>query len=526
MSDRVAPGAIVTLLALVALVGGVAAVEALFPSPLRQNAIIGQGPVSAGTWYCPVTAGQDEQALLTVAAVGREPSTVVLTRYEDRKAVEDPPVMVADGEALEVPLKGAEATQPIVVRWQGGPAVAHWSVSGAGDSAAAGCEPGPSQKWHVTGFDTTIGSKATLYLFNPYGEDAVARLRFSTPEGLVDLVIADNQLVPGGSSTPIDLSEFQPEESDLGVTVEVLTGRLVAQGQVVRDGGAGGRALLRGAPSAALHWDVAHVRADDTSAAWLSVQNPSDREAAIEVQVSDPRAEGNALLGEMSVPSGGLVRIDLSGVSSKPDFGLAVMSVNETPVVVSVFWTLRGPEGRGLAAALAAPGPSTEWALAGGGTAGRSGEVSIYNPGAEDATVTVLSPKGRLAEWSGLVVRPNRRVTVDLAAAGRALSAVPVRVVSDRPIVAELRSLRTTGTLELWTSIGVPAVDWTGPPTRPPVRLDPSLQTTAVQAPMTPPPDEFDPADLDLPSPVATPPTPGDDQDTTTDADPAADPDT
>jgi hypothetical protein len=480
------PRVVATLVVLVVLVVGAAGVEVLVPpSSESWESVIGQGPVAGGTWYCPVMASEDEQALLTVAAVGHEPSTVVLTRYEDQKVVEDPPVVVANGDVLEVPLKGALAAQPITVRWQGGPAVAHWRVEGSNDSAAAGCESGPSQMWHLTGFDTTIGSRSTLYLFNPYSEDAVARLRFSTPEGLVDLVIADNQLVRAGASTPINLSDFQPEESDLGVIVEVLAGRLIAQGQVVLAGGSGGRALLRGAPNPALHWDVAHVRADDASSAWLSVQNPSDREAAIEVQVSDPRAD-QALLGETSVPAGGVIRIDLSEVSSRPEFGLAVTSVNETPVVVSVWWTLRNEQGRGLAATLAAPGLSTEWALLGGGTAERSGEVAIYNPGTQNATVTVLSPVGRLAAWSGLVVRPNRRVTVDLAAAGSDLSAVPVRVVSDRPVVAELRSLSAGGAPRLWTSIGVPAVEWTGPPTRPIVRLDPFLKTTALKTTPTP----------------------------------------
>src|SRR3712207_2133917 len=50
-------------------------------------------------------------------------------------------------------------------RWQGGAAVAHWRVDGGGDSAAAPCEAGPSSTWHVTGFNTTIGSKSTLHLF-------------------------------------------------------------------------------------------------------------------------------------------------------------------------------------------------------------------------------------------------------------------------------------------------------------------------------------------------------------------------
>ncbi len=380
-------GAIAALAVILVLVGAAGAVEVFSaPVPRDLQTTVGQEPVPAGTWYCPVTAGESEESRLEVAAVGDEPSTVVVMRYKDAKVVDDPPVDVTVGQPLEIPLAASEASKPIAVRWQGGPSVAHWRVDGDkgggqdgnGDSAAAACEPGPSQTWHFAGFDTTIGTKSTLHLFNPYGEDAVARLRFSTPEGPVDLVIADNLLVQAGTSTQIDLSEFQPEEPDLGVTVDVLSGRLVSQGQVAVDGGSGGRAVVRGVATPALQWAVAEVRSGETSAAWLSVQNPSDRDAAIEVQVSDPSTEETALLGETSVPAGGLVRIDLTGASAEPNFGLAVTSVNETPVVVSASWTLRTAEGRGLAVSLAAGRSSTEWALPGGSTtADRSDEVSI-----------------------------------------------------------------------------------------------------------------------------------------------------
>jgi hypothetical protein len=467
-------GAAVTLILVgVVLVVG-AAVDVFLPSSPRESGeIVGQRPVTAGTWYCPVTAGEGESAVLTVAAIGRETSTVVVTRYRDGKAADDQPVRVAAGSALEVLLPPPQGTTPLAVRWQGGPTVAQWRVDGSGDSAAAPCAPAPSAIWHLTGFDTTLGARSTLHLFNPYGADAVARLRFATPDGRVDLVIADNQLVKAGTSTRIDLVDFQPQQPDLGVTVEVLTGRLVVQGQVVLGVG---RALLRGAPTGAVEWDFAQISVDRGSS-WLSIQNPSDRATSVEIRVSDPKPDADVLDGETAVPSGGVVRVDLADVSTQPDFGVTVTSLDEVPIVASGFWTVRTSGGSGLAASLGAPGAATEWALAGGGSAGRAGQVSIYNPGADDARVTVLSPQGRLPQWSGLTVKPNARVVLDLASAGAGQPEIPVRVVSDRPIVSELRSQATTGAPRLWASVGVSAIEWTGPPTRSVVRHDPSLQT-------------------------------------------------
>jgi hypothetical protein len=473
------PGSAIAALILVGvLVVAAVVVDVLLPASSRNsNEIVGQGPVSAGTWYCPVTAGEGESAFLTVAAIGREPSTVVVTRYRDGKPADDQPARIAAGDALEVPLPPPQGATPLAVRWQGGPTVAHWRVDGSGDSAAAPCASAPSATWHLTGFDTTLGARSTLHLFNPYGGDAVARLRFATPDGRVDLVIADNQLVKAGTSARIDLVDFQPQQPNLGVTVEVLTGRLVVQGQVILSSG---RALLRGASTGAVEWNFAEARAGSS---WLSVQNPSDQEASIEVRVSEPKPDANVLDRETAVPAGGVVRISLADVSTQPEFGVTVTSIDEMPIVVSAFWTLRTPRGSGLAASLGAPGPATEWALAGGGSADRSGQVAIYNPGADDARVTVLAPAGRLPQWSGLTVKPNARVTLELATAGEGKSAIPVRVVSDRPIVSELRSQAATGAPRLWTSLGVSSIEWTGPLTRSVVRHDPSLETMPVSTP-------------------------------------------
>ena len=475
--QRAATGAVVTLILIGVLVAVIAVIDVLLPAPPSAREIVGQGPISAGTWYCPVTAGEGEDAVLTIAAIGREASSVVVTRYHDSKALNDPPAEIAAGEALEVPLAPPQGADPLTVRWKGGPTVVHWRVDGSGDSAAAPCESAPSDTWHLTGFDTTLGARSTVHLFNPFGGDAVARLWFATPDGRVDLVIADNQLVKAGTSARIDLVDFQPQQPNLGVTVEVLTGRLIAQGQVALSSG---RALVRGAPISAVEWDFAHIHADQGQA-WLSIQNPSDREASVEVRVSDPKPDVDVLDRETPVPAGGIVRIDLADVSTQPDFGAAVTSIDEAPLVVTAFWTLRTSGGSGLAASLGAPGAATEWALAGGGSAGRRGEVSIYNPGADDASVTVLSPQGRLPEWSGLTVKPNTRVTLDLATAGPGRPAIPVRVVSDHPVVSELRSQATTGAPRLWVSAGVSAIEWTGPPTRSIVRRDPSLATRAVE---------------------------------------------
>ncbi len=76
---------------------------------------------------------------------------------------------------------------------------------------------------------------------------------------------------------------------------------------------------------------------------------------------------------------------------------------------------------------------------------------------------------------------------------------MPVRVTSDVPVVAEIRSVSDGEGSRMWTAIGVPQEIWLGPPTRPPVELDPGLPTrvdpSVTQTPTVPPPDADDAPD-------------------------------
>lgn len=471
--------AVAALLVLAAIVveATAAPVVAGTPEPVPQ------GPAEAGVWYCPAVAGEGEEATLSVAAAGEEPSTVTVVRHTPDGPVADEPVEVGPRTQVQRELSGDEARQPVAVRWSGGPVVATWRVDGE-RTAAAPCAPGPSTRWHVSGLDTAEGSRSTLHLFNPYTEDAVARVRFATPQGAVDLVLTDTILVPAGSSTPVDVNEFRPEEPDLGAVVQVETGRLVAAGEVVHDPNAGtsgptGRTLIPAARAPGTLWGVGFARVDDGSSSWLSVMNPGDREAVVAVRPTDPLPDG-PLVGEVAVPPGGIVRIGLDEASAAAEFAVAVESVNEVPVVVTRTTSLVTGDGReGVATALA-QAPATAWAVAGGGTEGRAGRLAVLNPGGRPVTVDVVT-EGAPAAWSDIVVPPNGRAVVELADAGEDRAAVPVTVRADGPVVPELRSFSTSGSLRLFTLVATPSEVWQGPPTRLAVRQDPGLGTTPLR---------------------------------------------
>lgn len=503
-SPRISQRATVAVVATAVLVGValVADVLAAPPPPLPADPVP-QEAAQAGAWYCPATAGEGESAVLSVAAVGEEPSRVTVVRYPERQPTPDEPVDVAPGDEHTVILGPGEATTPVAVRWEGGPAVASWRIE-AGDTPGAPCEPGPAETWHVAGLDTAGGSTSTLHLFNPFGADAVARVTFATSEGRVALLLTNNLLVAAGSSARIDLGEFQPEQPDLGVTVEVLTGRLVAQGELVlqpvgEQGGPTGRALLPAATEASLDWAFGYARIDETSSSWLSVLNPGEREAAVEVRVSSPAPEAG--LQEYSVPAGGVLTIDLAELSEQAEFGVSAQSVNDVPVVIHRVTTLRTDVREGVAASRGAQA-ATRWALVGGGAAERRGRVVVYNPGVEAVTVDLVTNAEEPEGWAGVEVPPNGWATFNLVDLDPDRPQIPVRLEASGPVVPELRSHHQSGGLRLWTAVGVPEVDWTGPPTRPPVHRDPALSTRPLESGEDSELPELDPAELpDLPPP-------------------------
>ena len=469
--------ALVSVLLAVALVVDVVA----GPVPARTAAPVAQGQATSGTWYCPAVAPEDHTAVLALTAVGNEPSRAIVQRYADSKPKTDDARVIQPGATALIDLAGADVRAPSSVSWSGGPLVATWRMDGPEHSAAAPCEAHPSQRWYIPGFATVLGSTSRLHLFNPFPGSAVVRVTFGTPRGPDALALTDNIVVPANGTKTLNLADFKPQLSALAANVEVLVGRVVAQGELrvrslPRQPGTPGLTLLPAARAPAERWSFGYARVDESSSrSWLHVLNPSDRPAAIEVRVTNPLGKGSALLGEFTAPGGAITRIELADASRSEEFGVDVEVVNAVPVVVSRTTALSTGGGPSLATSLGTSSLATEWALTGGGTRERDATISVYNPGPEPATVSFLAP-GAPQTWSDVRVGPNGRAQVLLSDASPDRRGVAVRITSDVPVVAEIRSLSASGT-RLWTAVGIPAEVWVGPPTRPSVQLDPTLPT-------------------------------------------------
>jgi uncharacterized protein DUF5719 len=446
-----------------------------------------QQAASSGVWYCPVTA-ETGTAVLSVAAAANEPSSIVIVRHTPEGAIAGTAEAVQPGEQRDFVVDELQSGEPLSVRWSGGPSVVSWRADAGTDQATTvSCSPGPSPSWYLAGLDTARGSTSTLHLFNPFQVDAVARITFMTPEGPEPRVSTSAQLVEAGTSQRLDLTAIVPEVADLGVTVEVENGRLIAAGEVTYTPLAGsdgprGRTVLPAAEAPGDAWAFAYARAGEGSSSWVSILNPGEREAAVQVSVSDPRDDSD-LLPEYSVPAGGTLRVGLGMASMEPEFGIEVSSLNDVPVVVARTTSLVADgDRRGVAASLG-EAPAPVWAVAGGGAVGRASQLSIYNAGTAPVTLSISAGEGTTEGWNAIEVGVNDRVTAELDEAGPERDNIPAIVSADGPVVVELRSQRDVDALRLWTRMAVPEVRWRGSTTRPAVRRDPGLTTTPMGLP-------------------------------------------
>lgn len=457
------------------------------PSPTP----VGLATPDRGSAYCvPLTRGE-ESAVVTVTAADSASQVRVSaggTLVEDASVTPDAPLVVE--------LTGDRADAPVTVRWDGAPAVAQYRTEGEGPPVVQSCLPTTEPTWYLPGFTTTLGNQASLHLYNPFSVDAVAQVRYATPDGTVDLVTTQDVAVPAGGTVTLDVDRVQPEVADLGVIVEVLTGRLVAAGEM-RFGppdddtpAPSGRTAVPATGAPALQQTFAYGAATgDRADSWLVVLNPDlEQDAIITVGVSAPNPDAE-VPGEITVPAGGTARVDLADLSERTTFASTVQVVNEVPVVAARVATRDTGEGDDAVSAVdvgASGAPATEW-LAVAATGGRTAVIDVYNASGGDTTVEV-APAGVPAdavpqEWAATEIEPNGQRGFPLAEID-AEAALPVRVRAEDPVVVSIRwADEPGGAAGFRTLVAFSPDTWAGLQQRPSVRLAPELGRAPLPSP-------------------------------------------
>jgi hypothetical protein len=378
----------------------------------------------SSTWFC---AGG------TSTPAGLADATVVVANPTTRRLTGTLTVTAAaTGEAKSIPL-AVDARSRVVthlgdvlqaayvaatVDLDGGGAVVEHQVTGAAGTSVSPCAATGSERWYVADGSTARDDTMLLALYNPFPEDAIVDLSFSTDKGRA--VPADFQglVVRGGQLGIVDVGLHVRRRDRIAATVTARSGRLVVDRIQMRAASTPkGLSLALAAPSPGKQWWFADGLAADGVVERFSIYNPTADEAAVSL---DLVLDGDAAAAEpfdLTVPARQRIDVvanDEERVPKGVAHAAAVRSLNGVPVVVERSISATAPASRvGVAEVLGARRPASRWVLAEGAATDTLDEwVSVVNPTTSPVRVSVTA----LASGQPLAVEGLQDVAI---AAGR-----------------------------------------------------------------------------------------------------------
>lgn len=392
------------------------------PTPAQESGLA-PGPFLSAGWYCPVPPTQGYSSRVATTNLGN--SSVHLRKWAVGGGKTSPFV---DSDLGELSRDVAQISSFNVA---GGAAVVEvFGAASASDTltlapgagvGGAGCSAQPSDKWLFALGSTARGEDTHLLVLNPFEEEAIVRVRFLTPGGEDVPARLRDYLVPALTQTSIFLAEFFPETERFGMEVSAVRGRVVVARftRVATRDGRRGIHYAVGTRDPSTRWLFAGGEVPASGEEFLSIANPSDREALIQVifQTKDEQVAPPAL-AEIALPAGRLLRVKAADYLPRGvQYGSSVTSLNRVGVVAEreSHGLLGG--GKGAEASFGYPSSSGLWILSVGEPGGRE-ELALANHEGNRAVVRVglvtTSGQIRFPELSAISIEPGRRATVDL----------------------------------------------------------------------------------------------------------------
>ncbi len=425
------------------------------------------GTALSSTLYCAgatvTSAGTSTGSVVVANPRNQEArgSVTVITTNAPPRVV---PLVVGPSSSAEVSLGqvGPGVAAAAVVDLQSGQVAAELTVSGAqGDSDATPCASSGSGQWYFADASTARDASLFLSLFNPFPEDAIADLSFSSEQGRASPGDLQGVVVPAGSLVALDIGEQVRRRESIATTVAVRTGRLVAAQTLGRTApGRAGVSVTLGAPSLAPLWYFPDGLATNAMRERFSLYNPGPREAEVALEVN--LDEGVAEPFEIRVPAGDRVTITFNDEPRVPKgvgHSTTVRSINEVPVAVTRSVEADASSRSGRADTLGARRAAKRWLFPAGGTTATIDEViTVQNAGTQPASVSLAGLAGGqevpFPQFQGVTIEPGRRQAFRIGEALRR-APLPVAVNATSEVVAE-RAVYVNGRPGLSAVVGIP----------------------------------------------------------------------
>ena len=357
------------------------------------------------TWFCAAGgASEDEGTALfvTVANAGAEERRGTISWHTGGGAVEVVAITVPGLDSIEVDAADAVSAAQVsaTVELDGGEVgVEHRLVTDRGTDVAP-CASAASDTWHLANGTTARDASQRLVLFNPFPDDAVVDLSFSTDEGRDEPASLQGLPVPAGATEIVELTEVVRRRDVTATSVVARRGRLVVDRVQSFDGEAGrsGVSLMLAAPAPAEVWAFGEgYYVDGLTERW-HLYNPTEREAIASLEITPD----DGVLPEpvdLTIPPRGQVTVEAAEVARVPagvGHRSTVRSLNGVPVVAERSIDARPPSGReGWTSSLGSPTTARRWLLPYGAVTEDVDEwLVVANPGAEAVTVDVAGLAG------------------------------------------------------------------------------------------------------------------------------------
>jgi len=380
----------------------------------------------SSTWFCAAGTG---------AAGGAADSSIVVVNPAPAAVTATVTVVGTEGEPvakpLEVPgrsrasLRLGDAVAATYVAATvdvpaGGVAVEH-AVTGPLGTGVAPCASFGSERWYVADGSTAREDTMILALYNPFPEDAIVDLSFSTDEGRA--VPSDFQgiVVKGGRLVPVNVGDHVRRRNRVAATVATRSGRVVVDRLQLRNGATKGLSLALAAPSTGDEWWFPEGYVGDGVGERFSIYNPGDEEAVVSLELT--LEEGAAEPFDLTIPPRDRVDVDAGAEERVPknaSHSAVVRSLNGVGVVAERAVVAGPPSARlGTSEVLGGRRDAARWLLGVGSATDTHDEwVTVVNPGTEPVQVsfTVLAA-GQPLPVDGLqrvAVEPGRRAAYRL----------------------------------------------------------------------------------------------------------------
>ena len=442
------------VIAAVLVIGGIVDRRAAGDGP-EASTIGAQVPLAApasarsSAWYCPgapVTGALGESSVV-VANAGERALNGVVTVYPDRGESRQAPITVGPAGRASIRLADL-ATSPFaaaLVELDGGEAVAEVVTSGPLGDGVAPCASSASSTWYFAEGVTTRDASEILLALNPFPDDAVVDVVFSTEEGIVTPQALTGLLVRGQALTSINVGDFVQRRESVSATVTARTGRLVVgriqsfDGSVARKG----VSVTLGAAALGPVWYFPEGLVSDGLGERFQIYNPARSEAQVELALALETGEAEPL--RLTVPRESrltVVAAEETRIPKGVPHAVTVRSIEGPDVVVERTVDGAAPSSRtGLAIALGARLPATRWATAAGAADDATDQwVVVQNPGDRSAYVTVnLLADGSQVPVEGFTrveVPPGERRALNMNTSLRRAT-TPLLVTATEPVLVE-----------------------------------------------------------------------------------------